>query len=811
MKIAEVIINTQVKSLDKVYHYLADESLNLQEGVRVEVPFGYGNRKMIGYFTGFVEKSEFKNLKEIIRVIDEKPMISKYGFELARYIKKTCLSSMSEAFRLLLPPMVHVKVELKVKLINPNFTDKLTPLQTNTVNTLKAAGGYVEMKKLMEAANVKSSTVIKGLEKKGIVKIEENTIGSAKEKTRKFVSLAIEEEEARAALEDLKASAKAAAAAFEVIAEHESLPVSDVLEMANCSYSSIEVLQKREYVTIEIKEIFRSPIQSDIERTENYAPTSEQKTALDTINYYLDKQIQKNMLLYGVTGSGKTEVFLQAAQRCINSGRNAVILVPEIALTPQMVERFVSRFGENVALLHSGLSMGERYDQWRKIKNGDVHLVVGARSAIFAPFDNIGLIVVDEEHENTYKSESSPRYNAIDVALFRGKQYNSIVLLASATPSVESFYKAQKGEYKLLTLQNRHNNQSMPSVEIVDMTQELAAGNKTVISRRLADEIYKNLQNGEQTILFLNRRGYSTFISCRNCGFVAKCPHCSISLTYHSEGNSLHCHYCGYKTNNLDLCPECGSVYIRYFGTGTQKVEDDLKRTFPGISILRMDADTTKQKLSHQKLFAQFKDENINVLLGTQMVTKGLDFPSVTLVGVLSADILLNMDDFRAGERTFSQLTQVCGRAGRGDIPGRAIIQTYSPADPTLGLASKQDYLDFFGGEIKMREAFLNPPFVKIINILISGDINKKTMEYAGYISDLLQNELSSARQLCTAYYGPDAAPITRLKNKFRYRILLKVASDDYIYNILEKVYYKHIENKTKFIVDISINPNSIL
>ena len=672
MKIAEVIISSQVKSLDKTYHYLTD--LDLLEGTRVQVPFGRGNRKTIGYFTGFVGHSEYQDLKQIIKAVDEKPLVTPDGIALARYVRKTCLCSMSEALRLLLPPNVNLKMEQRVGLVSAQWrSEQLTPLQTKVMEVLEAAAGEVELRKLLEAAEVKSSSVVRSLEKKKLLRVEEYMVGAAKEKTRRFVTLAVEESRLSEALADLN-GAKVAAQALEIVAEHGSLPLRDLLEMAKCGVSSVEVLEKRGMVEIDTREVLRSPIRQGIKRTVKFDPTEEQKAVLNKISELLKNRTADNLLLHGVTGSGKTEVFLQAAQQCMQMDRNVIILVPEIALTPQMVERFVSRFGDEVALLHSGLSMGERYDQWRRIREGRVKLVVGARSAVFAPFDNIGLIVVDEEHENSYRSEATPRYNAVDVALFRGKQNNGVVLLASATPSVEDYYKAQNEKYRLMTLENRHNLQRLPEVELVDMTKELAAGNKSVLSRRMTEELYQNLLRGEQTILFLNRRGYSTFVSCRSCGYVAKCPHCSISLTYHAKRQRLVCHYCGYQTQNPEVCPECGSLYIRYFGTGTQRVEEDLQRVFPGISVLRMDADTTKRKLSHQMMFDKFKKENISVLLGTQMVTKGLDFPSVTLVGVLSADSLLNLDDYRANERTFAQLTQVCGRAGRGERSSRPII-----------------------------------------------------------------------------------------------------------------------------------------
>ncbi|MFA7636541.1 MAG: primosomal protein N' [Monoglobales bacterium] len=806
MKIAEVIINSQIKSVGKIYHYIAEDDAKV--GIRVLVPFGGSNKTCEGYIVGFATESDYQGqLKSIKLVLDSEPVLSSERIELARYISKTCLVTMAQAIRLLLPPALAVKTEKRVKLLGAS--DNLTEIQKNVVDILSSSGKDIEIGKLMRAAGLKSRSAINTLEKKGVVRVFDKMVGGSGDKIRQFATIIIEENMYDYALEELANTSPKAAAALEVLSEQSSMPVADLMASADCGRSSVALLEKRGYIIIEEKKVFRRPSEIGEATDKPKKPTGQQKEAIDYITRALSKSKYETILLHGVTGSGKTEVFLHAAAQCIKQVKNAIILVPEISLTPQMADRVTGRFGSSVALLHSGLSMGERYDEWCRIKNGEVKLVVGARSAIFAPFDNVGLIIVDEEHDDSYKSEAAPCYSAVNVALFRGMQYDSTVILASATPSVSTYYQAETGKYKILELSDRINNQQMPEVEIVNMCGELAAGNKSMLSRRLCEEIQKNLDNRQQTILFLNRRGFSTFVTCRSCGYVAKCPHCEISLTYHSK-NKLVCHYCGYESDNLYTCPECDSPHIRYFGTGTQKVEDELKKLFPGISVIRMDADTTSGRHAHQNILSRFEKEKIDVLIGTQMVTKGIDFPLVTLVGVISADIMLNMDDYRAAERSFNILTQVCGRAGRGEIKGRAIIQSYTPAAPALQLAKTQDYKRFYKGEIKLRQLLNNPPFTRIINIVVSGENDAETEKYTHFINRVLKKYLELYNVKCIDYFEPAKAPLSKIKNKYRYRILLKVSSEK-ILDVLKSMLGEHEKGRSKLSVIAVINPNSIL
>ena len=483
------------------------------------------------------------------------------------------------------------------------------------------------------------------------------------------------------------------------------------------------------------------------------------------------------------------------------------MLVPEISLTPQMVDRFLARFGDNIAVLHSKLSLGERYDEWQKIKNGDAKIVIGARSAIFAPAENIGIIIIDESHDSSYKSDMTPRYNAKDLARYICKQNNAILLSGSATPDIADYYRAKSGSIELLELNNRANNASIPEMEIVDLRYELASGNRSMISTKLHDEIEKNLNNKKQTILFLNRRGYSTFVMCRDCGHTIKCPNCDITLTYHMYENKLKCHYCGHEEAPKKTCPECGSTKIKYFGSGTQKLEDEVKKFFPEATTIRMDIDTVTKKNGHEEILNKFKDENIDILIGTQMVVKGHHFPNVTLVGVVAADTSLGIDDYRAVERTFQTITQVAGRAGREKEKGKVIVQTYNPDNYAISLAKTQDYKKFYEAEIELRKRLNYPPFCDIICIRV----NSKNIDEAPKVCDIIYNNLIKFKYNNMNIFKPQPSPIDKIKNTYRWRILLKCKLDRNVLKIIDnalKAVYKYKFNTTSIVVDI--NPTSM-
>lgn len=809
MKAACIIVNTTLKKLDRVFHYCVPEDMDLQIGERVLIPFGAGNRKVEGYCLGFEEVDSDAILKTIVKRLDEQPMLSASRITLAQFIKRRYICSMTEALHLLLPPAIHFQMEERVSLCQEMAEQRLTTKQQVVIDYLQEKQGAISLTQLKEACGLANRSVVDTLQKKGIVQVTEHAIQQQQEQYRNVVHMTISEEMAEEAIEQLQRRAPAAAGALRILVQQNRLFLAELLHEANCSQRSVELLCRYGYAEITTEEQYRRPIQCyQTERTEKHIPTEEQLHAIQKITDSLGCGFAE-FLLYGVTGSGKTEVFLQAVETCVKQGKNAVVLVPEIALTPQMTSRFLSRFHNQVAILHSGLSLGERYDEWRRIRSGDVRVVIGARSAVFAPFDDIGLLIMDEEHETSYKSESNPRYHAREIAKFRAMQYGATVVYASATPSIESYYRAQLGEYRLLELTKRYNNQSLPEVRIVDLAQELQQGNHSVISRELQQEIEKNLATGQQTILLMNRRGHSTFVSCRSCGYAVKCPHCSITLTYHFKENRLVCHYCGYTQNNITTCPECGSKHVKHFGTGTQKVEQQLQELFPAARICRMDGDTTSRKSAHEKILHAVEKKEIDILLGTQMVAKGLDFPNVTLVGVIAADTMLNINDFRASERAFALLSQVCGRAGRGNVAGRAVIQTYMPSDKTLLFAARHDYLGFYQNEIRLRQFLNYPPFSEMVYITVSGEDQEAAQRYMEELSRKLTVELRSAVGE-TKLLGPGPAGIFKVKNRYRYGVLIKTNQVKNIIPHLEKMYYYHLSLNNTFTLGIDTNPNHI-
>ena len=547
-----------------------------------------------------------------------------------------------------------------------------------------------------------------------------------------------------------------------------------------------------------------------IEKTKKLELTDEQETAFKTIRESIEQNRYEEFLLYGVTGSGKTEIYLQLIEKALEKGKTAIMLVPEISLTPQTINRFISRFGkETLAVLHSKLSIGERYDEWNRIKNGQANIIIGARSAIFAPTENIGIIIIDEEHDSSYKSESSPRYSAKEIASILAKHGNFPVVLGSATPDITTYYKAQNNEITMLTLTKRANASSLPEVKIIDLKQELAEGNRSILSTELYEEMKNNLKNKRQTILFLNRRGFSTFIMCRECGYTMQCKNCNISMTYHRFENKLKCHYCGYEEKVATICPNCKSSKIRYFGTGTQKIEEEVHKIFPEASTIRMDVDTVTKKNSHEDILEKFKNENRDILIGTQMIVKGHHFPNVTLVGVIAADTSLNIDDYRANERTFQILTQVAGRAGREKLPGKVIIQTYNPDNFSIDLAQKQDYNEFYNIEIALRKQLKYPPFCDIILISFTGTNEKELISTSEYVYNFLEAKMDKEKY---NIYRPVPSPIDKIQNKIRWRMIIKgkmtVKAYEEINQCLAKVYSKNIKN-TKVWADI--NPNSMI
>jgi len=549
------------------------------------------------------------------------------------------------------------------------------------------------------------------------------------------------------------------------------------------------------------------------EKTEARILTAEQKTALETILPSIRNREHKIWLVHGVTSSGKTELYMQVIEACIAAGKTAIMLVPEISLTPQTIERFIGRFGsDQIAVLHSKLSMGERYDEWMRIKNGGVKIVIGARSAVFAPLSDIGVIVLDEEHETTYKSDMTPKYDTVEVAAIRAKRNHAVVLLGSATPSLVSSYKAETGEYERILLTERFNKTPLPSVEIIDMREELKNGNKSIFSIPLYREMKRNLEEKKQVILFLNRRGYSTFVSCRSCGYVMRCGECGISLTYHKSRNEEICHFCVSREKVPSVCPACGGRYIKHFGTGTEKVEEVTKEIFPEYTVDRLDLDTAAKKGSIDKILNSFRKGKTNILIGTQLVAKGLDFSNVGLVGIVSADITLNVPDFRSAERTFQLITQAAGRAGRGEDPGKVLIQSYNPEHYSIVAAAAHDYEAFYHAETAIRKQIGYPPFSDLIQIVISSEQEAEAYEVCRRVSEDFTRDAGRSEEQFV--FGPQAAPMNKIKGLYRYQLLIKCfpgKRKEYT-RILNKIKMGiNTDRNAKYFISIDVNPYSFL
>lgn len=586
--------------------------------------------------------------------------------------------------------------------------------------------------------------------------------------------------------------------------------VPEIESFTECSRAIVNTLVKNQYLELMEQKVERNPLNNkEVENTQNLILTDEQEIAFNKIAKSINENVYEQFLLYGVTGSGKTEVYLQLINKVVKEDKSAIVLVPEISLTPQMLDRFISRFGkEEIAVLHSKLSIGERHDEWERIKEGKAKIIIGARSAIFAPVQNLGIIIIDEEHDSSYKSEASPKYNAKEVAKKIAKRENIPLVYGSATPDLTTFYNSNSGKITLLRLTKRANNSNLPKVEIVDLKQELANGNRSMLSFDLYQSIEQNLKDKLQTILFLNRRGYSTFIMCRNCGYTVKCKNCNISMTYHSYENKLKCHYCGYEEKIVKTCPECGSDKIRYFGTGTQKLEQEIHKQFPGAKTIRMDVDTVTKKNSHEEILNKFKNEDIDILIGTQMVVKGHHFPKVTLVGVIAADSSLNIDDYRATERTFQILTQVAGRAGRENLPGKVIIQSYNPDNFSIQNAQKQNYEEFYETEMLLRKQLKYPPFCDIIIIGFNSTNEEEIQKVSKIAYEFLIDNLNKEE---FKIFKPMPSPIDKIQNKFRWRIIIKgnmTEQANSVLNQLLKILYDKDYKNTKITIDV--NPNNM-
>ncbi len=647
--------------------------------------------------------------------------------------------------------------------------------------------------------------------KRNIIVEDTAAIRGVGDKTIRIASLALSSDEAAEYIAKNKNKAPVSSKVVEFLMVTGEAAQGDIIYYTGCKSDAISRLEKKGIVTTKRREVYRRP---DITPLEDSRPPTvlnpEQNVAAKGLIELYNSGTPQAALLFGVTGSGKTLVYMEVIENVLNSGRTGLVLVPEISLTPQLMRIFTSRFGDRIAILHSALSVGERSDEWKRIKLGKADLVLGTRSAVFAPLSNIGIIVIDEEQEHTYKSDNTPRYHARDVAKFRAAYNKSLLVLGSATPSVESYYASTIGRYHRFELTERYNMESLPDTRIVDLRQELLKANTSTISSILKNELMRNIDAGEQSILLINRRGNSRRMICGECGFMYECDNCSNPLTYHSANGRIMCHLCGMSTEQPEVCPECGGEF-KLVGAGTQKCEEDLKALFPDIEIIRMDSDTTSAKRSHEEILSQFDEKKIPILVGTQMVAKGLDFENVTLVGVIDADQSLYADDYRAHESTFSLITQVVGRAGRGSKPGRAVIQTYTPDNPILDAAARQDYIGFFEGEIELRERLGTPPFREIILVTVSG-INEGFALKGAYKARKMLGELTSSTGLDIQTMGPHEAPIFKRGGRFRYQIALSCAETKLSARLVSVIIKKFRSDKTLkgLSVYADLNPNQM-
>lgn len=740
---AEIIINSNARALNRIFDYIVPKNMEKKIKVGARVFVPFGNGKKLD--DGFVInlKENSEFANKEIAKIEISESLTENNIILAKLMARKYFCNISDCIKLMLPP---------------------------------GTGGK-------ELSN------------------------RMKEKTGNFIFLKKEIDEINFLIENGKIKSDKHIRVLRFLEENDGIYISDLEVLTDVNRTIFKTLEKNGYIEIVEKQIERNPfINKNIERDEPKVLTEEQSKCFEEINYSIQNNKFSKNLIYGITGSGKTEIYLRLIQEVLNKGKEAIVLVPEISLTPQMVDRFLARFGDTVAVLHSKLSIGERFDEWQKISNGEKKIVIGARSAIFAPVESLGIIIIDEEHDMSYKSDTTPRYNAKDLAKYIAEKNNCPLVLGSATPEITTMYNAKQNEINLYTLTKRANNSKLANVEIIDLRNELAIGNRSMISFKLQDKIKDNLSKKNQTILFLNRRGYSTFIMCRDCGYVAKCKNCNISLTYHMSENKLKCHYCGYEEKVIKECPECNSKKVKYFGTGTQKLEEEIHKLFPEASTIRMDIDTVSKKNSHEEILNTFKNDNIDILIGTQMVVKGHHFPNVTLVGVVTADSSLNLEDYRAVERTFQTLVQVAGRAGR-EKEGDVIIQTYNPDHYAIIEAQKQDYDLFYNQEIELRKMLNYPPFCDIIMISFQGtDINEIQK-----ISNLVYRKIKSVNDENINIFKPVPSPVDKIKNKYRWRIILKCKVTSRILDIINYgIEDENIKKCKNTRITVDINPNTM-
>ena len=777
--IAKVAVQAAPYAIDKVYDYLLPRDVGGQVGCRVLVPFGRGNRLSEAVILATGEGVPDKPLKTVRTLLDAEPVVSEKEIRLALWMRQRYFCTFYDALHTILPAAVWYRYREMWRLTRDVLPETLPEKEAAVCRLL--LDGPMETEALKQALGDDTALLLRRMEKAGTLCRETESRRKVRDKVDVFAKLAVPVEQA---LELVGKTARRQREVVAFLAQNGETGMHDLCYFTGASRKTVELLALNGTVSLREQEAYRITEKQYAVKAETITLNGEQQQVYEDILQQALSGKAGVTLLQGVTGSGKTLVYIRLAQELLHRGRSVMILVPEIALTPQMMARFTAYFGDEVALLHSGLRLTERYDQFKRIRRGEAHIVLGTRSAVFAPLRDIGLIVMDEEQEGSYESETSPCYHARDIAKYRCLQEGARLLLGSATPTVETAYWAEKGDYQKVLLRQRYNRQALPQVIIADLRQELREGRNGIISWPLYEELQKNLTAGEQSILFLNRRGSSRQLLCPQCTYVPKCPRCSVYLTYHSANGRLMCHYCGYSEKAPEVCPECGGQF-KHIGVGTQRVEEELHRIFPGTALLRMDADTVS--VGHEAILREFEEKRVPILLGTQMVANGLDFENVTLVGVLGADTSLYVDHYRAAERTFNLLTQVIGRAGRGSKAGRAVIQTYTPQNDVIQAAAQQDYQRFYDAEIQLRKLRRDPPFADQFTVTVTGQEENAVRQAL----DLLTRSLRQAAQkppysvMELQILGPAPAPVVKVNGSYRYRTMVLGRNDRQLRQLL--------------------------
>lgn len=804
--IAGIAVDNTTYGFDRLFSYKVPDHLsNVKVGQRVLVPFGRGDRFRQGMILSLSYGKE-ENLKEISSLLDDKPIFTQEMIDTVYFIHDRYFCTYYDSVKVMLPVGINYNISTfytAVK-VNDDVLNSLTDYEREIYDYLLSENKPVKKETILNVFSIGENSLNK-LYRQGVVNREDDAFRKTKDATVKMVSLCDDVD-----INDYKLTPKQQKVA-ELLTVVDKASVKEVCYYTGYTQSVTDSLVKKKIARYFTDEVMRIPYTvSDVKKDEVILSPSQQSAFDNLYSKYCDDKASVS-LLYGVTGSGKTSVFMKLIEKCFNDNKGTILMVPEIALTPQLIKIFTSRFGDNVAVFHSGLSIGERLDEYKRVSRGDAKIVLGTRSAVFAPLKNIGLIVMDEEQESSYKSEQTPRYNARDISKFRCYKHNALLLLSSATPSVESFYMAEKGIYNLVKLTERYGKSTLPQVSVVDMNEEQMKGNFSNYSTTLKELLSSNLIHKKQSIILLNRRGYNTFLSCRSCGQVVTCPNCSISMTYHSANNRMMCHYCGHSVPYTDECPDCHQHTLKFSGAGTQKAEQELVDMFPSARVLRMDADATMTKSSYETKLTAFANGEYDILIGTQMVAKGLDFPNVTLVGVINADQMLYSDDYRSYERAFSLLTQVVGRSGRGDSKGVAVIQTSTPENYVIGLSAKQDYDTFYKGEIGVRKALLYPPFSDICLIGYQGIIEGATIKCANAFQNALINKIkNNYSSMPLRVLGPSQAYVYKVNNKYRYKTIIKCRNSKDFRSVIKETLLEFSKNKEFKNIGITVDINPL-